>query len=103
MTAALVFGDREATLIGQAVGQRGLRVPDDLVLISYDDETADLAEVPLAAVAPPKFRVGKMAAEVLLRRLIEGDACAVHQVKLRPRIVIRASCGARVDANTAPS
>ncbi|MGI8418624.1 MAG: substrate-binding domain-containing protein [Nakamurella sp.] len=103
MTAALVFGDREATLIGRAVGQRGLRIPDDLALVSYDDETADLAEVPLTAVAPPKFRVGKMAAEVLLRRLIEGDACPVHQVKLRPRIVIRASCGARVDANTARS
>ncbi|MDN5764374.1 MAG: substrate-binding domain-containing protein [Humibacillus sp.] len=94
-TAALVFGDREATLIARAVGQRGLQVPGDLALVSYDDETADLAEVPLTAVAPPKFRVGRMAAEVLLRRLTEGDACPIHQVKLRPRIVIRASCGAR--------
>ena len=97
-TAALVFGDREATLVARAVGQRGLRVPDDIALVSYDDETADLAEVPLTAVAPPKFRVGRMAAEVLLRRLTEGDACPVHQVQLRPRIVIRASCGARVAA-----
>ena len=98
VSAALVFGDREATLVARAVGQRGLRVPADLALVSYDDETADLAEVPLTAVAPPKFRVGRMAAEVLLRRLTEGDACPVHQVKLRPRIVIRASCGARAAA-----
>ena len=95
ITAALVFGDREATLVCRAAGQRGLRVPGDLALVSYDDETADLADVPLTAVAPPKFRVGRMAAEVLLRRLAEGDACPLHQVKLRPRIVIRASCGAR--------
>lgn len=97
-SAALVFGDREATLTCRAAAQRGLRVPDDLALVSYDDETADLADVPLTAVAPPKFRVGRMAAEVLLRRLAEGDACPLHQVLLRPRIVVRASCGARAAA-----
>lgn len=86
VTAALVFGGREATLVARAVGQRGLRVPPDLALVSCDDEAADLAEVRLTAAAPPKLRVGRMAAEVLLRRLAEGDACPVHQVKLRPRI-----------------
>lgn len=96
--AALVFGDREATLLERAANGRGIRVPADLALVSYDDETADLAEVPLTAVAPPKYRVGRMAAEVLLRRLNEGDACPLHQVKLRPRIVVRDSCGARLGA-----
>lgn len=93
--AALVFGDREAILVQAAAHRRGLDVPGELALVSYDDETADLAEVPLTAVAPPKYRVGRMAAEVLLRRLSEGDACPLHQVRLRPRIVVRASCGAR--------
>lgn len=100
--AALVFGDREATLLARAATHRGLRIPDDLALVSYDDETADLADVPLTAVAPPKFRVGSMAAEVLLRRMVEGRACPLHQVLLRPRIVIRASCGARVAAPSSP-
>lgn len=100
ITAALVFGDREATLIQGAAHRRGLKVPQDLALVSYDDETADLAEVPLTAVAPPKYRVGRMAAEVLLRRLKEGEACPLHQVLLRPRIVIRASCGARQTSST---
>lgn len=95
-SAALVFGDREATLLERAANGRGVRIPGDLALVSYDDETADLAEVPLTAVAPPKYRVGRMAAEVLLRRLNEGDACPLHQVKLRPRIVVRDSCGARL-------
>ncbi|MEU6075999.1 substrate-binding domain-containing protein [Micromonospora sp. NPDC047074] len=94
VTAALVFGDREATLIEGAAHRRGLRIPEQLALVSYDDETADVAEVPLTAVSPPKYRVGRMAAEVLLRRLAEGDACPLHQIRLRPRIVVRASCGA---------
>ncbi|GAA0715305.1 substrate-binding domain-containing protein [Dactylosporangium roseum] len=95
VTAALVLGDREAAFIEGAARRRGLRIPEQLALVSYDDETADVAEVPLTAVSPPKYRVGRMAAEVLLRRLAEGDACPLHQVRLRPRIVIRASCGAR--------
>ncbi|SEB65143.1 DNA-binding transcriptional regulator, LacI/PurR family [Paramicrobacterium humi] len=93
-TAALVFGDREATLLERAVRRAGLAVPDDIALVSYDDETADLAEVPLTAVSPPKYRIGRMAADVLVRRLVEGDDCPLHQIRLRPRIVVRRSCGA---------
>lgn len=96
-TAALVFGDREATLLEAAVRRAGLTVPEDIALVSYDDETADLAEVPLTAVSPPKYRIGRMAADVLVRRLIEGDDCPLHQIRLRPRIVVRRSCGARAE------
>lgn len=96
-TAALVFGDREAILLEAAARRRGLTVPDDLALVSYDDETADLAEVPLTAVSPPKYRIGRMAADVLIRRLIERDDCPLHQIRLRPRIVVRRSCGAITD------
>lgn len=95
ITAALVFGDREATHLEAAARRAGVRIPEDLALVSYDDELADLAEVPLTAVAPAKHRMGKMAAEILLRRLVEGDDCPIHQVRLRPRLVIRDSCGAK--------
>lgn len=95
VTAALVFGDREATLLEAAARRAGVRIPEDLALVSYDDELADLAEVPLTAVAPAKHRMGRMAAEILLRRLVEGDDCPIHQVRLRPRLVIRESCGAK--------
>lgn len=93
-TAALVFGDREAAMLEGAARRGGVSVPDDIALVSYDDEFADLAEVPLTAVAPPKYRIGRMAADVMLRRLVEGDECPLHQIRLRPRIVIRRSCGA---------
>lgn len=95
VTAALVFGDREATLLEAAARRAGIRIPEDLAVVSYDDELADLAEVPLTAVAPAKHRMGKMAAEILLRRLAEGDDCPIHQVRLRPRLVVRESCGAK--------
>lgn len=52
-TAAVCFGDRQAILLENAAQRAGLRLPGDLALVSYDDEMADLADVPLTAVAPP--------------------------------------------------
>jgi DNA-binding LacI/PurR family transcriptional regulator len=94
MTAALCFGDREATLLVAAARRSGLSVPGDLAVVAYDDEIADLADVPLTAVAPPKQLLGRTAAELLLRRLGEPDM-ARHQIMLRPGLSVRDSCGAR--------
>lgn len=52
-TAAVCFGDRQAALLEGAARRAGLTVPDDLALVAYDDEIADLADIPLTAVAPP--------------------------------------------------
>ncbi|MBB4980376.1 MULTISPECIES: GntR family transcriptional regulator [Streptomyces] len=95
VTGALCFGDREAALMLGAARRAGVRVPEDLALISYDNEFADVAETPLTAVSPPKYQLGRLAAQILLRRLAEGDAAPLHQVQLRPRLVVRASCGGR--------
>ncbi len=95
VTAALVFGDREATMVEAAASRAGLRVPEDLALVSYDDEVAELAEVPLTAMAPAKHRMGQLSAELLVRRIAEGSARCLHQVWLRPQLVVRESCGAR--------
>ncbi|MFC1406524.1 MULTISPECIES: LacI family DNA-binding transcriptional regulator [Streptacidiphilus] len=92
-TAAVCFGDRQAILLLAAARRAGLTVPADLALVAYDDEIADLAEVPLTAVAPPKHQLGRTAAELLLGRLERPDLPS-HQILLRPGITVRASCGA---------
>ncbi|MGH8877251.1 MAG: LacI family DNA-binding transcriptional regulator [Stackebrandtia sp.] len=92
-TAVVCFGDREAAALVAAARRAGLDVPGDLAVVAYDDEIADLAEVPLTAVSPPKAHLGRVAAELLLRRLAEPDL-PPHQIRLRPDIVIRDSCGA---------
>jgi len=93
-TAALVFGAREAALIEAAASRRGLDVPGQLAVVSYDDELAEIAEVPLTAMSPAKFHLGAAAAEVMLRRLENGRSSPVLQLKLRPHLVVRDSCGA---------
>ncbi len=67
--AALVHNDLNAMMIMQRLQGRGVRIPDDIGFVAYDDETADLADVPLTAVAPPKYAVGRLAAEIMLERL----------------------------------
>lgn len=99
VTAALCFGDREASLVLGAARRAGLSVPDDFAIIAYDNEFVDVAEVPMTAVSPPRYQLGQLAVQVLLQRLELGDALPIHQIHLRPRLVIRASCGARPPAH----
>ncbi|GAA0685766.1 substrate-binding domain-containing protein [Kitasatospora atroaurantiaca] len=67
--AVLVHNDREAVQLPMLLRARGLLVPEDMALISYDDVFAALAAPPLTAVAPPRRFVGAAAMELLLRRL----------------------------------
>lgn len=94
-TGVISFGDREAAMLLSAARRAGVRVPEQLAIVAYDDDIADLADVPLTAVSPPKYHLGRLAAELLLRRLAEPDLPR-HQVRLRPSIVVRDSCGAQL-------
>ncbi|MFD4114002.1 substrate-binding domain-containing protein [Streptomyces niveus] len=91
-TAALCFADREAALLVAAALRRGLRVPEDFSVVGYDDEVADLSEVPLTAVSPGKAEVGRLAARALLRRIEEPGAPVVQQL-IVPRLIVRDSTG----------
>ena len=90
-TAALVHSDQEAILLLQRLRTHGVRVPEDLAVIAYDDEVAAFAEVPLTAVAPPKFELGRTAAAALLESVAATEALPVRQTVLQPRFVFRDS------------
>ncbi|WP_418958608.1 LacI family DNA-binding transcriptional regulator [Streptomyces tritici] len=100
-TAALVHNDVDAIQMVQRLAESGVRVPQDLAVIAYDDEVAALADTPLTAVAPPKRQVGRHAAELLVERLTEpaggpGEEAARRHLSLLPRLRVRASCGAEL-------
>ncbi|MDT0316852.1 LacI family DNA-binding transcriptional regulator [Streptomyces millisiae] len=94
--AALVHSDHDAIGMMRRMRALGLRPPDDLALIAYDDEISALADVPLTAIAPPKRELGELAAQLLLERLEAADPSGlpIRQLTLQPRLVIRSSCGA---------
>lgn len=94
VSAVLGHSDREAIGLLERAGERGLRVPGDLSVVSYDDEVAAVSDPPLTAVRPEKHHIGRTAVELALGRLAEGVARPVHRVTLWPRLVVRGSCGA---------
>ncbi|MFE3581367.1 substrate-binding domain-containing protein [Streptomyces vinaceus] len=93
VSAALIHSDTDAIMLIPRLQARGVRVPEDLAVITYDDEVAGLADVPLSAVAPAKREVGARAAGLLLDRLTaagggRGEGPRQH-VELLPRLTIR--------------
>ncbi|MFD6096044.1 GntR family transcriptional regulator [Nocardiopsis flavescens] len=95
VSAVFCHGDRDAAALAVHARRHGLDVPGDLAVVAYDDEVAEVGDIPLTAVSPPKEEVGALAAQLLLRSLDRPGGEPTHRVLLQPRLVVRASCGAR--------
>jgi DNA-binding LacI/PurR family transcriptional regulator len=91
VTALLVHSDPDAVSVAQFCAEHGVAVPDDLALVSYDDEVAHLAEPALTAVRPPKHHVGRLAVELMVSRLLDGDRRPAQRVLVAPELVVRHS------------
>ncbi|MCD6647377.1 substrate-binding domain-containing protein [Vibrio cholerae] len=90
-SALFVSNDMMAMGVIQAASQRGLRVPDDLSLIGYDDvHIAKFMTPALTTIHQPKYRLGKAAVDTLLYRLENPDTTA-QVVQLEPTLVARNS------------
>ena len=75
----------------------GLRVPDDLSVISYDDlPLADFLDPPLTTVAMPLLELGALAVEAVLSQLGGAEPQDVA-VPTKPAVVARASTGSNRD------
>ncbi|AEE44994.1 substrate-binding domain-containing protein [Cellulomonas fimi] len=89
-TAVLVHSDPEAMALVDRCQERGLRVPQDLSVVAYDDEVAALAAPALTAVRPPRGAVGRAAVELLVARLRDPGRPR-HRVVIEPELVVRES------------
>ena len=70
----------------------GVRVPDEIAVIGYDDiEFASVAAVPLTSVRQPAREMGRHAGDLLLHQ-IDGEATEpLGSVMFEPELVVRAS------------
>jgi LacI family transcriptional regulator len=93
-TALFVPSNRSTIGALQAVSARGLRCPDDISLVSYDDyEWQEAFRPRLTTVAQPAFLLGQRGAEVLINRITSESDAPSEQVVLSSRLVVRESCG----------
>jgi DNA-binding LacI/PurR family transcriptional regulator len=96
LEAVFVTSDTVAVGALRAVKNAGLKVPDDLGLIGFDDIPMALyLDPPLTTVRIPAYGIGWGAAELTIH-LAHGDPLANGQIVLETSLVIRESCGARL-------
>ncbi|MCO6009837.1 substrate-binding domain-containing protein [Actinoallomurus purpureus] len=76
----------------RALSQAGVRVPDDVALIGYDDiEFSSAAAVPLSSIRQPTYQLGKIATELLLDECDDPGGHAHQQIMFQPELVVRES------------
>jgi DNA-binding LacI/PurR family transcriptional regulator len=77
----------------RAVRRAGLRVPEDVSVIGYDDSALmNCTEPPLTTVRQPIEAMGKMVIELLLRQMTSERAIG-DEVLFAPELVVRGSTG----------
>jgi LacI family transcriptional regulator len=94
-TAVFAANDLSAIQTMKVAASLGLRVPDDLSVIGFDNvpESA-LVEPPLTTIEQSIQQMGFDAVQLLLR-LIAGEAVPATQILLPTRLVVRGSCRER--------
>jgi LacI family transcriptional regulator len=90
-TAVLAGNDLLALGCYELLAQRGLRAPDDLSVVGFNDmHFADCFDPPLTTVRIPHHEMGRRAAELLLGRIGGSDETA-GPVVLPAELIVRAS------------
>ena len=91
-TAVLVYDHKRAVRILQAANSLGVKVPQRLSIVGFNDEYPIAAVTPpLTAVAVPAGEMGAAAASLLLDQINSEPPAEPHRVTLPERLVIRAS------------
>ncbi|WP_338464090.1 ribose operon transcriptional repressor RbsR [Franconibacter daqui] len=88
-----VFMSNDAMAVGayQALYQAGLRIPQDMALVGYDDiELARYMTPPLTTIHQPKDELGELAIDVLIHRMAQPDL-QQQRLQLTPELEERGS------------
>lgn len=88
-TAVFCMGDIQALGFYRAAEEQGLRIPEDISIVSFDDlPISSICKPGLTTVHQPGFEKGIAAAELLVRKL-NGESCS--SIILQAHIEKRAS------------
>lgn len=93
-TAIFAAADTIALGVLGAAEEAGIRVPEDLSVIGFDNITyAGLPKINLTTIEQPKRTMASIAVDVLLEKIEDAAAGYSHRI-LMPQLVERSSCRA---------
>ena len=97
-----VASDTMAAAVVGVIGEAGLRIPEDVAVVGYDDTTIAMATRPmLTTVRQPIAAMGNAMAELLLRRIEHPDEPTSHVI-FPTELIVRESSGPRPQAPAGP-
>lgn len=93
-TAIFAANDQMALGAIYAIQDAGLRVPEDVAVVGYDNRNFTKTVRPrITTVSMPVIEMGGAAAELLLKQLAEGRK-EEEEIKVKGQLIIRETCGA---------
>jgi len=76
----------------RAVRDSGLRVPEDISLVGFDDAPwFSLMTPPLTTVRQPIYEMGQETVRLLMQRIAEGNETPPEAVVMQPELMVRSS------------
>ncbi|MDR5695265.1 MAG: LacI family DNA-binding transcriptional regulator [Armatimonadota bacterium] len=91
-----IFAENDNMAVGAlgAAFELGLRVPEDVAIVGFDDiDLAGAEAIQLTTVSQHTYEMGEKAVSLLLQRIEAGERRDPIQVTLDPTLIIRRSCG----------
>ncbi len=94
--AVLCYNDSLAIGFMRALTEQGIRVPDDVAVVGFDDAgLGGYLQTALTTVAQPALEIGRCSADLLLQRIAaKENGGTTQKMYLATRLVVRESCGA---------
>lgn len=93
-TAIFAQDDNMALGAREAILKRGLKIPEDIALVGFDNiQASSISGIDLTTVSQKKFEMGALGVKMLVDK-IEGRILSLDsQIVLKAELIIRKSCG----------
>jgi LacI family transcriptional regulator len=103
VTAVFAANDLMAVGALRGITARGLRVPDDVAVVGFDDiALAMYTEPPLTTIKQPIREIGKLATELIMAR-VNGERREPQNHRLKTTLIVRGSCGIKLPTHPRPN
>jgi LacI family transcriptional regulator len=93
-TAIFATNDYMALGTYQAIVEEGIKVPEEIALIGFNDiEFTSMKGIELTTIGQKKYEMGALAVKTLVEKVEGGKVGPPKEIILEPELIIRKTCG----------